>query len=248
MTRPIRSVVVTNCGNAARNNGQSGRAQSSANRSYIKSIRRTFRGLIPYVSAGQPLLCIVDGRKDYQVAGRADDLSSRVELRIDPNPKRGPKGTPRSSEAIERDRAMFPVDQLHQLLRHSCSDHKRETIAFGRRLESIVGRAHLLAVWKNFIKSRSERRPDRTTPATRLGMTDTRWRWERVLSRRLFPERERLSETARAIYRKGWTRALPELTLKHAALLKPAQLLVRCQLTESSGLPSRTSTRSRPPC
>ena len=97
--------------------------------------------------------------------------------------------------AIERDRAMFPVDQLHQLLRHSCADHKRETIAFGRRLESIVGRAHLLAVWKNFIKCRSERRPDWTTPAMRLGMTDT----------------------TRAIYRKGWTKTLPELSLKHAA-------------------------------
>jgi len=194
-----------------------GEATTSANRSYIKSIQRTFRGLIPHVSAGQRLVCNVDGRKDYQVAVRADDLSSCVDLRIYPNPKRGPKGSPRSPEAMERDRAMFPVDQLHQLLRHSCSDHKRETIAFGRRLESIIGRAHLLAVWKNFIKSRSERRPDRTTPAMRLGMTDTRWRWERLLSRRLFPERERVAESARAIYRKGWTRTLPELTLKHAA-------------------------------
>jgi hypothetical protein len=112
---------------------------------------------------------------------------------------------------------MFPVDQLHQLLRHSCADHKRETIAFGRRVESIMGRVHLLAVWKNFIKSRSERRPDRTTPAMRLGMTDTRWRWERLLARRLFPGRECVSDSARAIYRKTWTRALPGLALKHAA-------------------------------
>lgn len=192
-------------------------ASSRSNRSYIESIQRTFRGLIPYVSENQPLVCNVDGRRDYQVAVGANDLESRVSLRVYPNPKRGPKGTPRSPEAIERDRAMFPVDQLHQLLRHSCADHKRETIAFGRRLESIVGRAHLLAVWKNFIKCRSERRPDRTTPAMRLGMTDTRWRWERVLSRRLFSEREFLSDSTRAIYRKGWTRTLPELALKHAA-------------------------------
>jgi hypothetical protein len=102
-------------------------------------------------------------------------------------------------------------------LRHSCADHKRETIAFGRRLESILGRAQLIAVWKNFIKSRSERAPDRTTPALRLGMTSTRWRWERVLSRRLFPKREHMSESARSIYRKRWTRGLPQLELKHAA-------------------------------
>ena len=192
-------------------------AASVPNRSYIRSIQRTFRALIPHVSEGQSLVCNVDGRQDYRVAVRAEDLRSRVILRVYPNPHRGPKGTPRSPEAVERDRAMFPVDQLHQLLRHSCADHKRETIAFGRRLESIVARAHLLVAWKNFIKSRSERRPDRTTPAMRLGMTETRWRWERLLSRRLFPERERVSDGARAIYRKRWTPSLPELDLKHAA-------------------------------
>jgi hypothetical protein len=192
-------------------------APSRSNRSYIESIQRTFRGLMTRVFDDQPLVCNVDGRLDYRVAIQATDLRSRVVLRAYPNPKRGPKGTPRSREAIERDRAMFPVDQLHQLFRHTCADHKRETIAFGRRLESIVGRAHLLAVWKNFIKGRSERRPDRTTPAMRLGMTDTRWHWDRVLSRRLFAARELLSDSAHAIYQKAWTKHLPELTLKHAA-------------------------------
>jgi hypothetical protein len=190
---------------------------SSPKRSYVESIKRTVRGLITHVSQEQRLVLNVDGRLDYLAATNASDLKSRVVLRVYPNPKRGPKGTPRSPEARERDRAMFPVDQLHQLLRHSCADHKRETIAFGRRLESILGRAHLLAVWKNFIKCRSERRPDRTTPAMRLGLTETRWRWERILSRRLFFTKERLSESTRALYLKGWTKRLPELALKHAA-------------------------------
>jgi hypothetical protein len=190
---------------------------SGSSRPYVRSLKRTFQGLIPHLSAGETLTLIVDGRVDYRVALREAGIEERVTLRSYPNPKRGPKGTPRSPEAIERDYAMFPVDQLHQLLRHSCSDHKRETIAFGRRLESILGRAHLLAVWKNFIKSRSERRPDRTTPAMRLGLTDVRWRFERVLCRRLFPERERMAEVASRLYRKAWTRHLPELALKHAA-------------------------------
>jgi hypothetical protein len=187
------------------------------NRSYLESIKRTLSGLIAHVPVGQSLTCIVDGRLDYTVAVRDARLKGRVSLRIYPNPKRGPKGTPRSAQAIERDFAMFPVDQLHQLLRHSCADHKRETIAFGRRLESILGRIHLLAVWKNFIKSRSERRPDRTTPAMRLGMTSTRWRWERVLSRRLFLERETVSETARRIFSRRYSPGLPGLGIKHAA-------------------------------
>ena len=112
---------------------------------------------------------------------------------------------------------MFPVDQLHQLLRHTCADHKRETIAFGRRLESIVGRAQLIAVWKNFIKCRSERRPDRSTPAMKLKLTESRWRWERLFTRRLFVDRAGLSGAAELVYRKRWTKSLPELARKHAA-------------------------------
>jgi hypothetical protein len=176
-----------------------------------------FRSLISHVPAGKTLICNVDGRNDYRVAVSDPDLRSRVSLRVFPNPKRGPKGSPRSPEAIERDDAMFLADQLHQFVRHSCSDHKRETIAFGRRLESIMGRAHLIAVWKNFIKRRTERRRDPTTPAMRLGLTNRRWRWERILARRLFPERERPSKTALAIYRKRWTRGSPVLDLKRAA-------------------------------
>jgi transposase-like protein len=191
-------------------------ALSQSKHSYIESIKRTFSGLISHVPENQQLACVVDGRLDYKVAVQGSELESRIALQIYPNPVRGPKGTPRSAEAIARDRAMFPVDQLHQLLRHSCADHKRETIAFGRRLESIVGRAQLLAVWKNFIKSRSERAPDRTTPAMRLDLTDSRWRWERVLSRRLFLNRETVPESALTIYRKRWTPSLPALDLKHA--------------------------------
>ncbi len=190
---------------------------SASSLSYVRSIKRTFSGLVSHLSEGARLTVIVDGRHDYRVAAKTSDLKSRLTVRVYPNPKRGPKGSPRSPEAKVRDAAMFPVDQLHQLLRHTCSDHKRETIAFGRRLESIIGRAHLIAVWKNFIKSRSERRPDRTTPAMKVGLADSRWKWERLLSRRLFTERENLPESASLIYRKQWTKSLPELLRKHAA-------------------------------
>jgi transposase-like protein len=185
-------------------------------RAYIRSIRRTLFGLIPRLSGSDRLVLRADGRTDYRVAVRDETIGSRVTMQIFPNPERGPKGTPRSAEAIRRDRAMFPVDQLHQLLRHSCADHKRETIAFGRRLESIFGRAHLLAVWKNFIKRRTERRPDRTTPAMMLGMTDHLWRFERILARRLFPEREVVPESALKAYLKLWTPNLPRLLRRHA--------------------------------
>jgi transposase-like protein len=187
------------------------------NRPYVASIHRTFRRLIPRVSGEAPLVCVVDGRLDYLIVAKSGSLRSRLRLEIHPNPERGPRGTPRSPEAKARDRAMFPVDQLHQLLRHTCADHKRETIAFGRRLESILGRAHLMAIWKNFIKRRSERKPDPTTPAMHVGLADARWRWERILSRRLFPGRESATGSALRLYQKRWTVDLPELDRKHAA-------------------------------
>ena len=186
-------------------------------KAYVRSIERTFRGLIPHLSEGRSLTCNVDGRADYLAAAKANDVNPRVVLRIYPNPARGPKGSPPTAETRARDRALHPADELHALIRHTCSDHKRETIAFGRRLESIMGRAHLIAVWKNFIKGRSERKPDRTTPAMKLGLTDTRWQWDRLLSRRLFAHREKISVVAGLIYRKRWTRSLPDLGLKRAA-------------------------------
>jgi transposase-like protein len=194
-----------------------GRATVSASRPYVESIKRSISRLIPHLSEGQRLVLRVDGRLDYRVTLEDSALGSRTTLDVFPNPKRGPKGTPRSPEAVRRDLAMIPVDSLHQLLRHSCADHKRETIAFGRRLESILGRAHLMAVWKNFVKARSERAPDRATPAMRLGLAGERWRIERILSRRLFPQRERVSKSALRIYRKLWTPTLPKLDRRHAA-------------------------------
>jgi hypothetical protein len=186
-------------------------------RPYVSSIRRTVSVLLPKVFAPDRLQCVVDGRRDYLAAIAVQPMEDRVTLRIYPNPKRGPKGSPRSPEAIARDWHMFPVDQLHQLIRHSCADHKRETIAFGRRLESILGRAHLIAVWKNFVKYRSERKPDRTTPAMKIGLAAAPWRWRRFLTRRLFLKRVRTPDSAIRLYWKRWTAHMPRLEMKHAA-------------------------------
>ena len=188
-----------------------------ASKPYVASIRRTIQALLPKVSAPNRLQLNVDGRIDYQAAVAHRAIRDRAALSVFPNPKRGPKGSPRSAEAKARDWAMFPVDQLHQLIRHTCADHKRETLSFGRRLESIVGRAHLVAVWKNFIKRRSERKPDRSTPALHVGLADKRWRWERVFTRRLFPARAELSASTLKVYKKTWTQHLPTLERKHAA-------------------------------
>ena len=182
---------------------------------YAQSIGRTLDLLAPLAPEDSRLTLVMDGRNDYRTALNKHPNQDKFWLEIHPNPKRGPKGSPRSAEAMVRDAAMFPMDQLHQLMRHTCADHKRETIAFGRRLESIVGRVFLTAVWRNFVKGRSERKPDRTTSAMQLGLADRRWSWTRVLSQRLFPTRETTPESWRRIYGRTWTTG-PVHSAKHA--------------------------------
>ena len=95
--------------------------------------------------------------------------------------------------------------RTHALLRHTAAHHRRETIAFGRRLNALMERLFLTAIWRNFLKRRTERRPDPTTPAMRLRLAAEPWSWRRVLARRLFPGRERLPPTWRDLYRRDWT-------------------------------------------
>ena len=102
-------------------------------------------------------------------------------------------------------RSMFPADLLHALLRHSMAAHKRKTIAFGRRSKAIVEGLFVFVIWRNFVKGVSERRGDPTTPAMRLGLTDRPCKWERVLGRRLFPDREKLGGTWLELYRRDGT-------------------------------------------
>jgi transposase-like protein len=172
---------------------------------YVGSTTRILDRLLALLPPDRVLKLIGDGHPAYDRAVRRHPETHRIELERHPNPPRGPKGSPRSEQALARDRAMFPVDLLHALLRHSLAAHKRETIAFGRRLNAIVERLFLTAIWRNFVKGVSERRNDRTTPAMRLELTDRPWTWERVLGRRLFPLREKLSGVWLDIYRRDWT-------------------------------------------
>lgn len=185
-------------------------------RAYVESINRSIDRLFGLVPKDRRLVLIVDGRPDYRVAKKEHPQRDRIDLRVYPNPERGPKGSPRSPEARARDRAMAPIDHLHQLLRHTCAEHKRETIAFGRRLESVVGRGFLTAVWRNWVKGRSERAPDRRTPAMLLGLAREPWSWGRVLAKRIFPTRERLREVDRRLYFRALTPEAPRHHARHA--------------------------------
>ena len=184
------------------------------------STRRVVDRLLELAGPGNPLDLASDGHPAYLdvVAGHPE--RRRIRHAIFPNPERGPKGTPRSAEARARDRAMFPVDRWHTLIRHTCAHHRRETIAFGRRLNALLERLYLTVVWRNFIKGRSERKPDPSTPAMRLGLAQKPWTWRQVLSRRLFPAREGPTEIETILYRREWT--TPVLPSNHRHRLRHA--------------------------
>jgi hypothetical protein len=123
---------------------------------------------------------------------------------VHPNPPRGPKGSPRSPEARRRDAAMFPSDLLHLVLRHSLAHHRRETIAFGRRLNAVMERMFLAQAWRNFVKRVSERTSWAPTPAMVLGLAREPWPWSRVFARRLFPGRLSVPPCWMELYRREW--------------------------------------------
>ena len=68
----------------------------------------------------------------------------------------------------------------------------------------MLERAFLTIVWRNFVKKITERRRDPTTAAMAVGLVEEQWSWERVLARRLFPERSQFPPGWLKVYRREW--------------------------------------------
>jgi len=105
-----------------------------------------------------------------------------------------------SREARTAGNPLFPVNRLDLLLRHNSANHKRETIAFSKRHQSVVERAAWLIAWQNFAKPFSERRGG-GTPAMRLGLKDRPVPIRDILRQRLFPRRVSLPPEWARYYR-----------------------------------------------
>ncbi len=186
---------------------------------YRASFARVLDAALRLTRPSSPLHLLTDGHEAYLDALERHRARHRIRHHRFPNPKGRRKGVPRTPEMRRRDAAMFPVDLLHRLFRHTCAHHRRETIAFGRRLNALMERLFLTAVWRNFVKRRSERKPrPPVTPAMRRGLTDAPWSWERVLAQRLFPTRTRLSATWQEIYDRLWVTPAVGHNREHALL------------------------------
>jgi transposase-like protein len=173
-------------------------------RPYVKAMLNILELFADKAPPGKRIPISTDDHPGYRAAMNESPHADRFEHQVFPNPDRPYKGAPRSFAARLRDREMYGVDILHGFMRHSLSHFRRETIAFGRRHNALMERSFLFIVWRNLIKGRSERKPDPTTPAMWLGLTDAPWDWKRLLSERLFPSRIRVPEPWMRIYRRKW--------------------------------------------
>jgi len=103
-----------------------------------------------------------------------------------------------SSKAARTTTNPLFASNLHDLqVRHGSSNHKRETIGFSKRVASSIERMWLHLVWKNYVKSFSEKTRG-LTPAQRAGFTDRKWSFRELFRRRRFPKRIGLPERWKA--------------------------------------------------
>ena len=178
-----------------------------------RAFRATLDRLLARVGPGERLELISDKHPAYSSVLRRHPARARVRHRVYANPSARDTDP---DAARERHRALFPVDLLHKLLRHSQAHHRRETIAFGRRLNAVLERCFTFLIWRNLIKGRSERKPDPTTPAMHLGLTDEPWTWSRVLARRLFAWRLPVPADWRTLYRRELVTEILGPNTRHA--------------------------------
>jgi len=106
---------------------------------------------------------------------------------------------------------LFAVNLLDLLFRHSGANHKRETIAFSKRRQSGIERMWVFLVWRNLVKSLSEKHPGES-PAMRLGITHRLLTIKDILGRRRFPSLIALPARCEIHYRRLTpTRRLPRV-------------------------------------
>jgi hypothetical protein len=114
---------------------------------------------------------------------------------------------------------LFPANLADLLLRHTSAHHKRATIAYAKRRQAALYRAAIFAVWRNFVKSRSENRRD-APPGVALGLIPRRLGVKELLRARRFPWRQPLGPwLERCYFARIPTRSLPRCrthTLRYA--------------------------------
>ena len=118
-----------------------------------------------------------------------------------------------TSSKVRRDRHndLWEINLLDLVIRHSSSNHKRETIAWSKRRQSSAERLAIFLVWRNYIKCRREKKPRGPSPAMARGMYKHRLTVEEVFRERIFRDHIELPNRWSEYYaRTVVTRSLPK--------------------------------------
>lgn len=142
-----------------------------------KAIEKDMRDLLETVlgSTGKARI-YSDDHPQYRRPIR--ELGARVEHLVTPGKDRRNRHNP-----------LWEVNLLDLLIRHSSSNHKRETIAWSKRRQCSAERMGIFQVWRNYMKGRREKVRGSPTPAMERGMSDHRLSVQEILGQRLFRSR-----------------------------------------------------------
>ena len=186
---------------------------------------RAFREHVDDLLRRTPPGAVLELRTDDEALYRANlsrpRYAGRVRHRIFPAPRRRRRD---DRAAADYNRALGPANSLHQLLRHSDAGHRRETIAFDRRVASLVARIALFQFWRDFVQRRREAQTDGPTPAMAAGLLRRPLSWDDLLARRVFRRDIRRLPAAAA---RVLARDFPTPTAHDAPRLFPKHWLAR---------------------
>jgi transposase-like protein len=175
------------------------RLETALGRPDPKAVYKDVKHLLEVVAGSQPHLTILsDEHRTYPQAIKS--LGCAVTHLVTSSKERRDAGN-----------QLFPVNLADLLLRHSSANHKRETIAWSKRRQASAERLAIFLVWRNYMKSRREKRPRGPTPAEVRGIVDHRVTVEELLEQRIFVSRTSLpARWVDYYWREIETRALPQ--------------------------------------
>ena len=185
------------------------RLEATLGRPDPKAVFKDVKHLLEVVAGSQSHLTVLsDDHRTYPHAIRS--LGCTVTHLVTSSKERRDAGNP-----------LFPVNLADMLVRHCSANHKRETIAWSKRRQASAERLAVFLVWRNYMKSRREKKPRGPTPAEVRGTLDHRVTSDELLGRRIFVSRTGLpARWSEYYWRSIGTRALPRLRrheLRYAA-------------------------------
>ena len=145
-----------------------------------KAIEKDMKELLEVVLKRRPSAVVYsDDHRAYPRAIRQVDCQIKQEI------------TP-GSEHRDQNNSLWEVNLLDLLIRHSSSNHKRETIAWSKRRQASAERLAILLVWRNYMKGRREKERGSPSPAMAKGICDHRLTVQEMLGGRIFRTRMEL--------------------------------------------------------